>query len=57
MIEIFYEFYIMRKSHVKNKAKKILSFNIRLNQAILLFQNYFDLRSRVSKYTKWRFSL
>ena len=41
----------------KPRAKTILSFNIRLNEAILLFQNYFNLRLRGSQHTMLSFSL
>ena len=49
---------ILWEGHMsKPRAKTILSFNIRLNEAILLFQNYFNLRLRGSQYTMLSFSL
>ena len=47
MLEVFDEYLILNYERVTSQTqnlKKKLSFNIGLNEDILLFQNYFDLR-------------
>ena len=47
MLEVFDEHLILNYERVTSQTqslKKHLSFNIGLNEAILPFQNYFDLR-------------
>ena len=54
MLEVFDEHLILKYERVTSQTQSLknLSFNIGLNEAILPFQNYFDLRLSGSQYTR-----